>query len=40
MIIKKRNSLQIEVSSKIGFNNIFTGYIINVIVVDIGSDNS
>ena len=40
LIIKKRNSLQIEVSSKIGFNNIFTGYIINVIVVDIGSDNS
>lgn len=38
MIIKKRNSLQIEVSSEIGFNNIFTGYIINVIVVDIGSD--
>lgn len=32
------NSLQIEVSSKIGFNNIITSYIINVIVVDIGSD--
>ena len=29
MIIKKRNSLQIEVSSKIGFNNIITGYIID-----------